>query len=82
MNSRKQNATHLTSASKAEGSISSVREYAKFLLTTSPNPDGDDLDVDAAREREAGGLTGCREAVEILTRNPKKCKPSGDISFG
>jgi len=25
------------------------------------------------REREdEGGLTGCREAVEILTRNPKK----------
>jgi hypothetical protein len=55
--------------------MSSVREYAKFLLTTSPNPDGGDLDVDAAREREAGGLTGCREAVEILTRNPKKRKP-------
>jgi len=52
--------------------MSSVREYAKLLLTTSPNPDNNDLDVDAAREREAGGLTGCREAVEILTRNPKK----------
>lgn len=55
--------------------MSSVREYARFLLTTSPSPDGGDLDVDAAREREAGGLTGCREAVEILTRNPKKRKP-------
>ena len=55
--------------------MSSVREYAKFLLTTSPSPDGNNLDVDAAREREAGGLTGCREAVEILTRNPKKRKP-------
>jgi hypothetical protein len=62
--------------------MNSVREYARFLLTTSPSPDGDDLDVDAAREQEAGGLTGCREAVEIITRNPKKCKPSGDILFG
>lgn len=61
--------------------MNSVRDYAKFLLATSPSPDGDDLDVDAAREREAGGLTGCREAVEILTRNPKKCKLGGDISF-
>ena len=61
--------------------MNSVRDYAKFLLTTSPSPGSDDLDVDAAREREAGGLTGCREAVEILTRNPKKCKPSGDVLF-
>jgi len=52
--------------------MSSVREYARFLLATSLSPDDGDLDVDAAREREAGGLTGCREAVEILTRNPKK----------
>ncbi|KAF9527145.1 Rgp1-domain-containing protein [Crepidotus variabilis] len=29
--------------------------------------------IEMEREREAeGGLTGCREAVEILTRNPKK----------
>lgn len=62
--------------------MTSVREYAKYLLTTSPSLDGNDLDVDAAREREAGGLTGCREAVEILTRNPKKCKPKGGTSFG
>ena len=61
--------------------MSSVREYAGFLLATSPSPGRNDLDVDAAREREAGGLTGCREAVEIITRNPKKCKPGGDISF-
>lgn len=27
---------------------------------------------------EEGALTGCREAVEILTRNPKKGKWSGD----
>jgi hypothetical protein len=30
-------------------------------------------DVDRLREKEEeGALTGCREAVEILTRNPKK----------
>ena len=29
--------------------------------------------VESERERaDEGGLTGCREAVEILTRNPKK----------
>jgi len=61
--------------------MNSVREYAKFLLATSPSPESNGLDVDAAREREAGGLTGCREAVEILTRNPKKCKPGGDNLF-
>lgn len=61
--------------------MGSVQAYAKFLLSTSPGPDRDDLDVDAAREREAGGLTGCREAVEILTRNPKKRKPGGETPF-
>ncbi|OCH94164.1 Rgp1-domain-containing protein [Obba rivulosa] len=31
------------------------------------------IDVEREREREeAGGLTGCRQAVELLTRNPKK----------
>jgi hypothetical protein len=31
--------------------------------------------VENDREKvDEGGLTGCREAVEILTRNPKKCK--------
>jgi hypothetical protein len=48
-----------------------VREYAEQLL-------GDAPDLTREREREhgayedEGGLTGCREAVEILTRNPKK----------
>jgi len=29
--------------------------------------------IESEREKESeGGLTGCREAVEILTRNPKK----------
>lgn len=31
--------------------------------------------IENDREKvDEGGLTGCREAVEILTRNPKKCK--------
>ncbi len=34
--------------------------------------------IESEREKEdEGGLTGCREAVEILTRNPKKCELSG-----
>jgi hypothetical protein len=28
---------------------------------------------------DEGGLTGCREAVEILTRNPKKCKTDQNL---
>lgn len=34
--------------------------------------------AESEKEKEdEGGLTGCREAVEILTRNPKKCEFSG-----
>jgi len=33
------------------------------------------------REEEMGGLTGCREAVEILTRTPKKGRSSSPLSF-
>lgn len=33
----------------------------------------DGLDIERDREREEeGALSGCRQAVEILTRNPKK----------
>ncbi|KIK99230.1 hypothetical protein PAXRUDRAFT_822998 [Paxillus rubicundulus Ve08.2h10] len=37
-------------------------------------------DFEREREGESGALTGCREAVEILTRNPKKGKSSYSIS--
>jgi len=64
-----------------------LREYGKRLLATFPGPDAtgagrikvppemiSPLQADFERERESdgGALTGCREAVEILTRNPKK----------
>lgn len=32
------------------------------------------LDCEREREGDGGALTGCREAVEILTRNPRKGK--------
>ena len=65
-----------------------LQEYAQRLLASLPRPDvgvevGRKLPVEAfspvrsnierelEREQE-GALTGCREAVEILTRNPKK----------
>lgn len=71
-------------------SLDDLREYGKRLLATFPGPDAtgtgrikvppemiSPLQADFEREREGdgGGLTGCREAVEILTRNPKKGKP-------
>lgn len=70
----------------ALGIPADLREYAKRLLASFPAPgagtraraDGNEhphpVDVELEREEldEEGGLTGCREAVEILTRIPKK----------
>ena len=63
-----------------------LREYAQRLLMSVPAPGGADAvgfgrEHDEEREDDEDGdggvLTGCREAVEILTRNPKKgaCVP-------
>ncbi|KAF9242341.1 Rgp1-domain-containing protein [Melanogaster broomeanus] len=63
-----------------------LRDYGKRLLDTFPDPDATGVrikipaeavaplqgDFERDREGEHGALTGCREAVEILTRNPKK----------
>lgn len=63
-----------------------LRDYARKLLGTFSDPNladnnvqisavssRDGLDVERDREREEeGALNGCRQAVEILTRNPKK----------
>lgn len=62
-----------------------LREYAQRLLASFPSPGAgirvrteggeQETDLDLQREEqddEEGGLTGCREAVEILTRIPKK----------
>ena len=66
-----------------------LRDYGQRLLATFPDPDATDLhriklplepispsqaDFEREREGDGGALTGCREAVEILTRNPKKGK--------
>jgi hypothetical protein len=60
---------------------SKLHEYAQRLLASFPNPQAlaqgkadpvPALDTIHKREREVGGLSGCCEAVEILTRNPKK----------
>lgn len=67
-------------------SLGDLRDYGQRLLATFPGPDASEVDrirmslevispvqTEAERERECHGvLTGCREAVEILTRNPKK----------
>ncbi|KII86306.1 hypothetical protein PLICRDRAFT_56036 [Plicaturopsis crispa FD-325 SS-3] len=64
-----------------------LQEYAHRLLEAFPEPHATGVrmklpaeamsplrgDLEREREREEeGALTGCREAVEILTRNPKK----------
>jgi RAB6A-GEF complex partner protein 2 len=69
------------------GTFEDLRDYARRLLSSFQNsvapgvpmklpaevfsPVRSDLERELEREVE-GGLTGCREAVEILTRNPKK----------
>ncbi|KZT24659.1 Rgp1-domain-containing protein [Neolentinus lepideus HHB14362 ss-1] len=71
--------------SRMQGSLDSVREYALRLMASYPNllspEQGGHLTLGTLspfhenpdREREPeGALTGCREAVEILTRNQKK----------
>ncbi|KAI0271663.1 Rgp1-domain-containing protein [Gloeopeniophorella convolvens] len=60
----------------SQGSIGELRAYAQRLLephsaTVSAFPSIHTPDEQELREPE-GGLTGCREAVEILTRVPKK----------
>jgi hypothetical protein len=70
-------------------SLDDLRNYGQRLLATFPDPDATDArriqlplepispsqaDFEREREGDGGALTGCREAVEILTRNPKKGK--------
>ncbi|TFK47962.1 Rgp1-domain-containing protein, partial [Heliocybe sulcata] len=71
--------------SRVQGSLEGMREYALRLLASYPDLLSPEQDRHLAfgalspfhenpeREREPeGSLTGCREAVEILTRNQKK----------
>ncbi|KAI6040056.1 Rgp1-domain-containing protein [Pisolithus marmoratus] len=61
-------------------SLDEIREYGRRLLetldpgsTSGATPQSVDAgDLDRETESENGSLTGCREAVEILTRNPRK----------
>ena len=82
------------------GTYVDLQEYARRLLASLPGPGLDveverklpveafspvrsDLERELEREQE-GAMTGCREAVEILTRNPKKgmhCSCDCDIEF-
>ncbi|KAH7908781.1 Rgp1-domain-containing protein [Hygrophoropsis aurantiaca] len=68
------------------GSLDDLRDYGQRLLATFPDPDATGVrikvpaeavlpsqsDLERGEEEEGGSLTGCREAVELLTRNPKK----------
>ncbi|KAI6096233.1 Rgp1-domain-containing protein [Pisolithus croceorrhizus] len=61
-------------------SLDETREYGRRLLgtlalgsTSGATPKSVDAgDLEREIESENGSLTGCREAVEILTRNPRK----------
>ena len=53
---------------RIDGSLKEVQEYARRLLG-----DGGLLELeDEEDERESGGVVGCREGVDLLTRNFKK----------
>ena len=62
-----------------DDTLESLQSYAASLLATLPDAKGksrdDTADVkwDGPGElADEGGLTGCREAVELLTRNQRK----------
>ncbi|KAH7923767.1 Rgp1-domain-containing protein [Leucogyrophana mollusca] len=81
-------ANNLCTASStiSSGSLDDLRDYGQRLLATFPDPDATGVrikvpaeavspaqnDLERGREGDGGALTGCREAVELLTRNPKK----------
>jgi hypothetical protein len=62
------------------GSFSELQDYARKLSAVLTESDATEesvkqlvpREIDQELDREEGGLTGCREAVELLTRNPKK----------
>ncbi|KAJ7124745.1 Rgp1-domain-containing protein [Mycena crocata] len=61
-----------TATAQQKGSVAELERYAARLLTPSPtdvSEEGLGVDVGTAGN---GGLSGCREAVEVLTRNLKK----------
>jgi hypothetical protein len=74
--------TPKTSPTPNVGTFEDLRDYAHRLLVSFSDPTArlpaeafsplrSDLERELERE-EDGALTGCREAVEILTRNPQK----------
>ncbi|KAG9310308.1 Rgp1-domain-containing protein [Chiua virens] len=65
----------------ASRSLDDLQNYGRRLLATDTNGVDTRVSIDASsvhtdfereRDNDVGALTGCREAVEILTRNPKK----------
>jgi len=69
-----------------DGSFEELQDYAQHLLSSLQNPDPriklplEAIELERDREREeAGVLSGCRQAVEIITRNPRKGKPPATI---
>ena len=56
------------------GSLEELKRYAHQLVNSDKDPVGLRQEFeDGGRERnETGALSGCREAVEVLTRNMKR----------
>ncbi|KAG8220206.1 Rgp1-domain-containing protein [Butyriboletus roseoflavus] len=69
-------------------SLDDLEDYGQRLLAIFPEAGTTDvrskmpLDCEREREGDGGALTGCREAVEILTRNPKKAYRLGETVLG
>ncbi|KAJ7281784.1 Rgp1-domain-containing protein [Mycena rebaudengoi] len=64
---------------QSSGSVAELERYATRLLAASSSPSASDFpwgvgeeSLGAGGEGSGGGLSGCREAVEVLTRNLKK----------
>ena len=69
------------------GTYEDLQEYSRNLLASFPDPKATGVriklpiesipstssaDLDSELERDLDSPTGCRQAVEVLTRNPKK----------
>lgn len=70
------------------GSLEELQDYARQLLSSLQDPESRvklplvAIEVERDREREeGGGLSGCRQAVEIITRNPRKGKFLATIAW-
>ena len=69
----KKKSFYFLAAPSQKGSVGELEAYARALLGRAEMEMAGTLELEERERRsEAGGLSGCREAVEILTRISKK----------